>query len=179
MKEIRKKMQLYNLLLVPNFLNSCKSTIGNTYFLYSLFLTTLFFTLALTLDFYCEGQACFTIIIIIAICILIVKKGWGDQHGWMIIHTRTVLHRRDQSLLSELEKFLVIKPTFLSTELWLFLIVWPYSWLKLIWAFCLLRYYYHRRILEPVLGKKLVYRFGPNASPVWGETCPYRRQRNR
>ncbi|PVD33958.1 hypothetical protein C0Q70_05220 [Pomacea canaliculata] len=42
-----------------------------------------------------------------------------------------------------------------------------------------LRYYYHRRILEPVLGKKLVYRFGPNASPVWGETCPYRRQRNR
>ncbi|KAL8624677.1 hypothetical protein ACOMHN_038223 [Nucella lapillus] len=30
-----------------------------------------------------------------------------------------------------------------------------------------LRYYYHRRILEPVLGKKLVYRFGPNATQVW------------
>nr|KAG5694634.1 hypothetical protein BaRGS_014729 [Batillaria attramentaria] len=38
-----------------------------------------------------------------------------------------------------------------------------------------LRYYYHRKILEPVLGKKLVYRFGPNATQVW-DRRPYRSQ---
>ncbi|ESO82393.1 hypothetical protein LOTGIDRAFT_134604, partial [Lottia gigantea] len=26
-----------------------------------------------------------------------------------------------------------------------------------------MRYYYNRKILEPVIGKKLVYRFGPNS----------------
>ena len=39
----------------------------------------------------------------------------------------------------------------------------------------LYRYYYHRQILEPVLGKKLVYRFGPNAVQVW-ENRIYRPQ---
>ncbi|XP_076471530.1 uncharacterized protein LOC143301309 isoform X2 [Babylonia areolata] len=41
-----------------------------------------------------------------------------------------------------------------------------------------LRYYYHRQILEPVLGKKLVYRFGPNATQVWGNRV-YRPQGSR
>ncbi|KAK7098864.1 uncharacterized protein [Littorina saxatilis] len=41
-----------------------------------------------------------------------------------------------------------------------------------------LRYYYHRQILEPVLGKKLVYRFGPHATQVW-ENRIYRPQNPR